>query len=123
VCKASRLLWSTVLIIIVVFMQLENISLKKLLKLNVNLSSCLNLFSIWNLLNFMIAILVYKYCYFFPKKVELYDYQRPFLNLIVNIWLSIIYLLCVQSVTPPLVYCIDHNCCIYATAPCGTMIG
>ena len=48
----------------------ENISLKKLLKLNVNLSSCLNLFSIWDLLNFMIAILVYKYCqqYLYKKK-------------------------------------------------------
>jgi hypothetical protein len=47
----------------------ENISLQKL---NVNLSSCLNLFSIWDILNFLIAILVYKkvykYCYFFPKK-------------------------------------------------------
>jgi hypothetical protein len=53
----------------------ENISVQKL---NVNLSSCLNLFSIWDILNFMIEILVYKYwqqylykknyCYFFPKK-------------------------------------------------------
>ena len=30
---------------------------KKLLKLNVNLFSCLNLFSIWDILNFMIAML------------------------------------------------------------------
>ena len=58
----------------------ENISLKKILKLNVNLSSCLNLFSIWDLLNCMIEILVnntcikkvYKYCYSLPPKVELY---------------------------------------------------
>ena len=39
----------------------ENISLIKILKLNVNLSSCLSLFSIWDLLKCMIAILVYKY--------------------------------------------------------------
>ena len=36
----------------------ENILLKKILKLNVNLSSCLNLFSIRDLLKSMIAILV-----------------------------------------------------------------
>ena len=43
---------------------------KKLLKLNVNLFSCLNLFSIWDILNFMIAMLVYKYCqqYLYKKK-------------------------------------------------------
>jgi hypothetical protein len=65
----------------------ENISLQKL---NVNLSSCLNLFSVWDILNFKIAILVYKYCqqYLYKKKctstcivifsqknVELYDYE------------------------------------------------
>jgi hypothetical protein len=45
----------------------ENISLQKL---NVNPYSCLNLFSIWDILNFMIAILVYKYCqqYLYKKK-------------------------------------------------------
>jgi hypothetical protein len=45
----------------------ENISLQKL---NMNLFSCLNLFSIWDILNFMIAILVYKYCqqYLYKKK-------------------------------------------------------
>ena len=53
----------------------ESISLQKLY---VNLSSCLNLFSLWEILSFMIAILVlngvYKYCYVFPK-VEFYDYD------------------------------------------------
>lgn len=56
----------------------ENISLKKILKLNVNLSSCLNLFSIWDLLKCMIAILVYKYCQqYLYKKVYKYCYSLP----------------------------------------------
>ena len=46
---------------------------KNILKLNMNLSSCLNLFSIWDLLKYMIAIQkVYKYCYSLLPKVELY---------------------------------------------------
>ena len=43
----------------------ENISLQKL---NVNLSSCLNLFSVWDILNFMIAILVYNCQQYLYKK-------------------------------------------------------
>ena len=56
----------------------ENISLKKILKLNVNLSICLNLFSIRDLLKSMIAILVYKYCQqYLYKKVYKYCYSLP----------------------------------------------
>ena len=54
----------------------ENISLKKILKLNVNLSSCLNLFSIWDLLKCMIQ---YKMCANIlipsPQKLNSIDYD------------------------------------------------
>ena len=64
----------------------ENISVKKL---NVNLSSCLNLFSIWDILNFMIAILVYKYWqqYLYKKTIVIFSPQKKLNSMIMNFFL------------------------------------
>ena len=86
----------------------ENISLKKILKLNVNLSSCLNLFSIWDLLKCMIAILVYKYCQqYLYKKVYKYCYSLP-----LNSWtllIMIIFLFCYGVLMKLCFYWKSHN--------------
>ena len=86
----------------------ENISLKKILKLNVNLSSCLNLFSIWDLLKCMIAILVYKYCQqYLYKKVYKYCYSLP-----LNSWtllIMIIFLFCYGVLMKLCFYLKNHN--------------
>ena len=86
----------------------ENISLKKILKLNVNLSSCLSLFSNWDLLKCMIAILVYKYCQqYLYKKVYKYCYSLP-----LNSWtllIMIIFLFCYGVLMKLCFYLKNHN--------------
>ena len=86
----------------------ENISLKKILKLNVNLSSCLNLFWIWDLLKCMIAILLCKYCQqYLYTNVYKYCY-----SLLLNSWtllIMIIFLFCYGVLMKLYFYLKNHN--------------
>jgi hypothetical protein len=85
---------------------------KKILKLNVNLSSCLNLFSIWDLLKCMIAILLYKYCQqYLYKKVYKYCYSLPPLPPKKSWTLSImiIFLFCYGVLMKLCFYLKNHN--------------
>ena len=82
-------------------------SRQKKIKLNVNLSSCLNLYSIWDLLKCMIAILVYKYCQqHLYKKVYKYCYSLPPK---VELVIMIIFLFCYGVLMKSCFYLKNHN--------------